>query len=154
MRDARHHDRHGCARDWRLELITGSKRRRVRSAREKAAIVAETFAPGANVPESARRHGLNRGLLFTWRRQGRRARPGPVAEATSEGERGPAFVPVEIEGPIGNPAGPIIADPPSPTPPVPAPMIEIVTGIMTVRVPTGVDAATLAIVLVTLRALA
>jgi hypothetical protein len=33
-------------------------------------------------------------------------------------------------------------------------MIEIVTGIMTVRVPTGVDAATLAIVLVTLRALA
>ena len=51
MRDARHHDRHGRARDRRLELITGSKRRRARSAREKAAIVAETFAPGANVPE-------------------------------------------------------------------------------------------------------
>ena len=32
--------------------------------------MAETFAPGANVPEIARRHGLNRGLLFTWRRQG------------------------------------------------------------------------------------
>jgi len=154
MRDARHHDRHGCARDWRLELITGSKRRRVRSAREKAAIVAETFAPGANVPEIARRHGLNRGLLFTWRRQGRRARPGPVAEATSEGERGPAFVPVEIEGPVGNPAGPIISDPPSPTPRVPAPIIEIVLPAVTVRVPTGVDATTLATVLATLRALA
>ena len=75
MRDARHHDSHGRARDRRLELITGSKRRRARSAREKAAIVAETFAPGANVPEIARRHGLNRGLLFTWRRQGRRAVP-------------------------------------------------------------------------------
>src|SRR4029450_5950337 len=122
MRDARHHDRHGCARDWRLELITGSKRRRARSAREKAAIVAETFAPGANVPEIARRHGLNRGLLFTWRRQGRRARPSPVAEATSEGERGPAFVPVEVEGPVGRPAGLIIADPPAPIPRVLAPM--------------------------------
>src|SRR3954452_13354355 len=154
MRDARHPDRHGRARDWRLELITSSKRRRARSAREKAAIVAETFAPGANVPESARRHGLNRGLLFTWRRQGRRARPGPVAEATSEGERGPAFVPVEIEGPVGNPAGLIIADTPSPIPRVPAPMIEIVMPAVTVRVPTGVDAATLATVMATLRALA
>src|SRR3954466_6832834 len=80
MRDARHHDSHGRARDRRLELITGSKRRRARSAREKAAIVAETFAPGAYVPEIARRHGLNRGLLFSWRRQVRRARPSPAAE--------------------------------------------------------------------------
>src|SRR3954464_2841098 len=126
MRDARHHDSHGRARDRRLELITGSKRWRARSAREKAAIVAEAVASGANVSKIRRDHGLNRGLLFTWRRQVRRARPGPVAEATSEGERGPAFVPVEIEGPIGNPAGPIIADPPSPTPLVLAPMIEIV----------------------------
>jgi len=154
MREARHHDRHGRARDRRLELITGSKRRRVRSAREKAAIVAETFAPGANVPESARRHGLNRGLLFTWRRQGRRARPGPVAEATSEGERGPAFVPVEIEGPVGSPAGPIIADPPSPIPSATTHMIEIVMPAVTVRVPSGADAATLATVMATLRALA
>ena len=154
MRDARHHDSHGRARDQRLELITGSKRRRARSARGKAAIVAKTFAPGANVPEIARRHGLNRGLLFTWRRQVRRARPSPVAEATSEGERGPAFVPVEIEGPVGNPAGSIISDPPSPTPRVPAPMIEIVMPAGTVRVPTGVDAATLATVMATVRALA
>src|SRR5215213_3031131 len=59
---------HAAARasDRRLELITGSKRRRARSAREKAAIVAETFAPGANVSEIARRHRLNRGLLFSW----------------------------------------------------------------------------------------
>ena len=154
MRDARHHGRHGRARDRRLELITGSKRRRARSAREKAAIVAETFAPGANVPEIARRHGLNRGLLFTWRRQGRRARPSPVAEATSDERRDPVFVPVEIEGPVGRPAGPIIADPPSPTPRVLAPMIEIVMPAVMVRVPTGVDAATLATVLVTVRALA
>src|SRR4051812_31527567 len=96
MREARHQDKHGRASYRHLELITGSKRRRARSVREKAAIVAETFAPGANVSEIARRHRLNRGLLFSWRRQGRRARPGPVADTTSEGGRGPVFVPVEI----------------------------------------------------------
>ena len=153
MRKARHHDRHARASDRRLEVVTGSKRR-ARLAKEKAAIVAEAFAPGANVPEIARRYGLNRGLLFTWRRQGRRARPGLVAEATSEGERGPAFVPVEIAGPVGNPAGLIIAEAPSPIPRVPAPIIEIVMPAVTVRVPTGVDATTLATVLATLRALA
>ena len=63
-------------------------------------------------------------------------------------------MPVEIEGPVGSPAGPIISDPPSPTPFVPAPMIEIVMPAVTVRVPTGVDAATLATVMATLRALA
>src|SRR3954469_24824883 len=78
-----HTIRHGRASDRRLERITGSKRR-ARSAREKAAIVAEAFAPGANVSEIARRHGLHRGLLVTWRRQVRRARPGPVAEGASE----------------------------------------------------------------------
>src|SRR3954462_1852838 len=147
MRDARHHERHTRASDQRLELITGGKRRRARSAREKAAIVAEAFAPGANVAKIRRHHGL----LFSWRQQVRRARPSPVAEATSDEGRDPVFVPVEIEGPVGTPAGPIISDAPSPAPPVPAPMIEIVAGTSTVRVPTGVDAATLAIVLATLR---
>jgi transposase len=154
MRKARHHDRHNRASDQRLELITESKRRRARSAREKAAIVAEAFAPGANVSKIRRDHGLNRGLLFTWRRQVRRARPSPVTDTTSEERRDPVFVPVEIEGPVGSPAGPIIADPPSPIPRVPAPMIEIVLPAGTVRVPIGVDAATLATVLATLRALA
>src|SRR3954465_961942 len=141
-----HKDRHDGASYRRLELITGSKRRRARSAREKAAIVAETFAPGANVSEIARRPGLNRGLLVTWRRQVRRALPGPVAEAASEGGRGSAFVPVEIEGAVGWPAGPPGSDAPSPPPLMTAPMIEIVTGPMTVRVPTGVDAIMLATV--------
>jgi transposase len=154
MRDARYQDRHDGASYRRLELITGSKRRRARSAREKAAIVAETFAPGANVSEIARRHGLNRGLLVTWRRQVRRALPGPVAEAASEGGRGPAFVPVEIEGAVGWPAGPTVSDARSPTPLATAPMIEIVMATMTVRVPSGVDAATLATVMATVRALA
>src|SRR3954466_2943886 len=143
MRKARHHDRHARASDQRLDLITGVKRRRARSAREKAAIGAEAFAPGANVAKIRHHHGL----LFSWRRQVRRARPSPVAEATPEEGRDPAFVPVEIEGPVGSPAGPIIADPPSAT----TPIIEIVMPAVTVRVPTGVDAATLATVMATLR---
>ena len=153
MRSSRHHDGHARASDRYLERITGSKRR-ARSAREKVVIVAEAFASGANVSKIRRHHGLNRGLLFSWRRQVRRARPSPVVDAPSEEARDPVFVPVEIEGPIGNPAGPIIADTPSPTPRVPAPMIEIVMPIVTVRVPTGVDATTLATVMATLRALA
>ena len=150
MRKARHHDRHGRARDQRLELITGGKRRRVRSARENAAIVAEAFAPGANVAKIRRHHGL----LFSWRRQVRRARPSPVAEATSEEGRAPVFVPVEIEGPVGSPAGPIISGAPSQPPFMTMPVIEIVMPAVTVRVPTGVDAATLATVMATLRAVA
>jgi transposase len=149
MRGARHHDRHGRASDRHLEVVTGSKRR-ARLAKEKAAIGAEAFAPGANISKIRRNHGL----LFTWRRQGRRARPGPVADTTSEGGRGPAFVPVEIEGTVGSPAGPITADAPSPTTLATVPMIEIVMPVVTVRVPTGVDAATLATVIVTVRALA
>ena len=112
--------------------------------------MAEASAPGANVAKIRRHHGL----LFSWRRQVRRARPSPVADATSEERRDPVFVPVEIEGPVGNPAGPIISGAPSPTPLLPAPMIEIVMPAGTVRVPTGADAATLATVLATLRALA
>ena len=149
MQNARRHDRHAHERYRRLELITGSKRR-ARLAREKAPIVAESFAPGANVSKIRRHHGL----LFAWRRQVRRARASPVADATSEEARDPVFVPVEIEGPVGTPAGSIISGAPSPTPRVPAPMIEIVMPAGTVRVPTGADAVTLATVIATLRALA
>ena len=149
MRNARRHDRHARESDRRLERITGSKRR-ARSAREKVAIVAEAFASGANVSKIRRHHGL----LFSWRRQVRRARSSPVADATSEEAQDPVFVPVKIEAPVGWPARPIISDTPSPTPLVPAPMIEIVMPAVTVRVPTGVDAATLATVMATLRALA
>ena len=63
-------------------------------------------------------------------------------------------MPVEIEGPVGSPAEPIISHAPSPTPLRPAPLIEIVMPAVTVRVPIGVDAATLATVMATVRTLA
>jgi transposase len=57
----------------RIELITGTGRRRQWSADDKARIVVESLKPGANVSEVARRHGLSPQQLFGWRRQAREA---------------------------------------------------------------------------------
>jgi transposase len=54
--------------------IEGRRRRRW-SAAEKGRIVAETFEPGASVSLVARRHDLNANMLFTWRREVKRAPP-------------------------------------------------------------------------------
>ena len=69
----------------RIEVITGAVRRRRWTADEKAQILMESLAPGAQVSEVARRHNLNRGLLQTWRRQ---------AVRTEVEQSVPAFVPV------------------------------------------------------------
>jgi len=58
----------------RLEVFTGAGRRRTWPADEKAAIVAESYAPGRTVCGVARRHGLTPTQLFTWRRLARRSR--------------------------------------------------------------------------------
>ena len=52
----------------RIEVITGQRRRRQWSEEEKARIVAESLAPGANVSGVARRNNVSGGLLFKWRR--------------------------------------------------------------------------------------
>ena len=51
----------------RVEVITGRRRRLDWTADQKARIVAESFQPGANISEVARRNGGNRGLLGGWR---------------------------------------------------------------------------------------
>jgi transposase len=55
----------------RLEVITGTGRRRRFSDDDKARVVEETLLPGAVVSEVARRHGLMPQQVFTWRRQAR-----------------------------------------------------------------------------------
>jgi transposase len=73
------------------------RRRRRWSSEDKRRIVAETFAPGASVSIVARRHDLNANMLFTWRREARRAPP-PMIE-------GPvAFVAAEIAGELSSAA--------------------------------------------------
>ena len=77
---------HQKGRYRRIELITGEARRRRWTAEEKAAILAESCQPGASISEVARRHGMNRNLLGTWRRQARQR----------AAESGSAFVPVRV----------------------------------------------------------
>jgi transposase len=51
-----------------VEVLTGALRRRRWSDTEKAAIVAESLAPGAVASAIALRHGLHRDQLYGWRR--------------------------------------------------------------------------------------
>src|SRR5215469_2043581 len=84
----------------RIELITGDTRRRRWTAQEEAEILAESFRPGASVAEVARRHGVSRGLLWTWRHQARKR--GMVGE--------PSFVPVRIVDETAAPASSLTVD--------------------------------------------
>jgi transposase len=57
------------ARPRRIEVITGPDRRRRWSLEQKRAIVAESYRTDTTPSAVARRHGLNTGQLYTWRRQ-------------------------------------------------------------------------------------
>ena len=85
---------HGADTLQRVEIITGTGRRRRWSTDAKATIVAESFAPDASVSAVARRHDISPSLLFLWRRQATRAQVG------EQGDRGmpTGFVPVAITG--------------------------------------------------------
>ena len=73
------------------EVLSGLERRRRWSLEEKATIVGETLVPGAEVAQIARRHGISRSLLYTWRRaSGQRLASAGVAS------RLPDLVPVVI----------------------------------------------------------
>ena len=115
----------------RLEVITGAGGRRRWSADEKAWILEETMAPGAVVSDVARRNGLSPQHLFTWRRQARREAANPPL----------AFTPVVVA-----------PDPPQPAA-CPEAVIEIAVEGAIIRVPPGVDGATLALVLHALKSL-
>src|ERR1700721_738542 len=87
----------------RIEVITGTGRRRRWDAETKSRLVAESFEPGCSVSEVARRHDISPSLLFFWRRQ---------AEATknagSNVRGGPAFVPMVVSGDA--PAAPVVTE--------------------------------------------
>ena len=119
----------------RLEVFTGSGRRRRWTAEQKVRIVAESYDGGESICAVARRHGLTPQQLFGWRRAARRAEAESVENRT-------AFAPVVIDVTGSCPAG---------RPGRPA-TIEIVIGAVTVRVPPGIDPASLAAVLRAVRA--
>ena len=138
--DTHQDSRKGDERYRRVELITGTTRHLRRSDEERAQILAESFEPGANISAVARRHGVNGGLLHYWRKRAK-ARAG---EMTSP--QAPLFIPVAIakasEAAGGETAPGSVSC---------GRMIEIETSGARVRVPEGVDARTLSVVLAALR---
>lgn len=52
----------------RIEVITGSPRRRRWSTEQKLRIIEDSYEPGTSVSEVARRHGVAANLLFRWRK--------------------------------------------------------------------------------------
>lgn len=130
----------------RLEVITGTGRRRRFSDDDKARIIEETLVPGAVVSEIARRHGLSPQQLFGWRRQARQ----PASASTEMAA--PLFVPALVEATLPERAvrrrgrnRPLDAD-------RVAGMIEVEIGSVTVRVGRGADARTVAAVIRALKA--
>ena len=75
----------------RVEVFTGTGRRRRWSSDEKARILEETLAVGAVVSEVARRHGITSQQLFGWRRSAR----GRAIERSDA----PGFAAVMLEAP-------------------------------------------------------
>ena len=138
----------------RIELITGTGRRRRWSCDEKARILVESLQPGANISEVARRNGLSPQQLFGWRREVREpepaASPAPIRGRPKK-DRGGApgvdkapthFAPIVIAASAPPP-------PPGGTPPDRSPpgSIEIAIGDAVVRVRGQVDMVLLAAVL-------
>ena len=74
----------------RVEVLSGTPRRRRWSADEKAEIVAESSAPGAVARSVALRHGVHPNQLYAWRREFR------VAGGTAEPGLACGFVSVAV----------------------------------------------------------
>jgi transposase len=75
----------------RVEVITRVERRRRWSEAEKAAVLAETDAPGTNVAAVARKHGIARSVVYNWR-SARRAQ----AIAAIPGAGPVEFIPIGV----------------------------------------------------------
>jgi len=111
----------------RGEILDGPERRRRWSEDEKTEILAELAKPGAKGAEIARRYGVSRGLLYTWRKERRVA---PMASATEM-----PFAPVLLTGPSPQ------NQPPS-APSLPPTCIEIEMKGARVRLPGDAPAST------------
>ena len=140
---AMHQDRHEASEYRRIELITGETRRRRWTAAEKAALVSESLQPGVNVSALARRRGVNRGLLQTWRRA--------AMSGAADPRRG--FVPICVEEPstpadAGSSDCRVASDVvPTPAPATPTGVIEIERDGLRIRFSGPVEASVLRLVL-------
>jgi transposase len=119
-------------------VITRGERRRSWALDQKREIVVESLQPEARPADVARRHGINTGLLYTWRRQMLEGQLGAPPR------RLPSFARVDIavaeaapdagamSQEAGVPAGPMAV------PRVAAPMAPTRGGVIEIVLPTGV----------------
>jgi transposase len=106
----------------RIEILSGTPRRRRWSAEEKAAMVAASLAPGAVARQVAVRYGVHPNQLYAWRRE--------LASVVGAG-----FVPVTLAQPSGGGRSAMGA------------AVEIALGEAVVRVTPGVEMGFLSAVL-------
>jgi transposase len=125
----------------RLEVITGTGRRRRFSDEYKARVIEETLVPGAVVSAIARRHGLTPQQLFTWRRQAR----SPVSSGADRGT--PSFVPAVVDVAVPAPKPRRSTGKQACETDGPSGVIELTIDGVTVRVGRGADARTITAVL-------
>ena len=131
----------------RIEVFTGTGRRRAWSSEDKARIVAESVTSGESVCAVARRHGLSPQQLFGWRRQ---AREHAAANPATE----PLFVPAVIGAPLPERAPPERKRNRRRQTDRISGIIEVEIDGVTVRVGRGADAKTVTAVLRALKATA
>jgi transposase len=108
----------------RIELITGTERRRRFSDADKLRLVAEAFRPGAVVIEVARRHQVDESLLYRWRRL---AAQGQLTAGQ------PSFVPVQVAPETPSAA----ASPAEPLASAPGTLVEPAPGVIEIELPRG-----------------
>ena len=146
----------------RIELITGTGRRRQWSEDDKARIIVESLRPGVNVSEVARRNGLSPQQLFGWRREARAimaegtddasgsGRAASAAARAQSGRSRPSKGEDSSAGRVPGFASVVVAtcaaSPPPAAPPTTG-SIEIVIGDAVVRVGGQVETALLTAVL-------
>ena len=110
-------------RPRRIEVLTGSERRRQWPDETKARIVAESMVPGAVISQIARRHDVLASQIYAWRKAARKG------ELVLKDE--PVFAPVEVTPPPGSGAKPLRRGTTA--------MIEIAAGAITVRINSGAE---------------
>jgi transposase len=124
------------ARNARIEVLVRADRRRSWTTEQKREIVAESLGSGLTSADVARKHGINTGQLYTWRRQ-MVSRQSAVST-----QPGPRFTSVELSVPTdvsaASSAPPVVNGPTAP--PRPEGLIEIVlpSGV-SVRVDAQID---------------
>jgi transposase len=121
----------------------GARKRRIWSAEQKKAIVAEIDVGSAPLSEVARRHGVHANVLFRWRREhGSAMGAPPGGAATTIAAPAASFVPVTLSSP-STPASTLTR---------PGTIEIVLDGGRTVRVGSDVDTAALVRIVVALEA--